>query len=221
MNRPDQKRKAAIVQDRRIPSMLLNTLLTQIDETMGRRGLIKLLRQAGLPEYVDDFPPLLDTPSIPVHEYSRLVAHIYYLFGAQDARSIFLRSGRQNAVELRRKWPAQFTVVGTALRLVANTRRMQLVLDKLAEQTQEIYGATCQVSEEEGAFFFTIAGCPFCSAFARQGQKLSRLPTRPVCHILASTIEEMMEWATGQKHLVEELECSALGAPACQFRIGK
>jgi predicted hydrocarbon binding protein len=213
--------KAAPVEEKRIPSLLLSTLLTQIDEAMGRRGLIKLLRQAGLSEYVSQFPPLLDTPSIPVHEYSRLVAHTYYLFGAQDARSIFLRSGRQNAPELRRQWPTQFTVVGTALRLLPNARRMQSVLDKLGEQTQEIYGAICQVTEEEGALFFTITNCPYCSAFARQGQKLSRPPTKPVCHIPVSTLEEMMEWTTGQKHIVEEIECSALGAPACRFRIGK
>jgi predicted hydrocarbon binding protein len=42
-----------------------------------------------------------------------------------------------------------------------------------------------------------------------------------VCHIPASIIEEMIEWATGQKHLVEETACVATGDAACRFRIAR
>ena len=52
------------MEEKRIPSLLLNILLTQVDEMMGRRSLIMLLRQAGLAEYVDNVPPMDDTPSI-------------------------------------------------------------------------------------------------------------------------------------------------------------
>ena len=38
------------MEEKRIPSLLLSILLTQVDQMMGRRSLIMLLRQAGLSE---------------------------------------------------------------------------------------------------------------------------------------------------------------------------
>jgi predicted hydrocarbon binding protein len=34
-------------------------------------------------------------------------------------------------------------------------------------------------------------------------------------------LDEAVEWATGQRHLVEEVSCMAQSAAACRFRIGK
>jgi hypothetical protein len=31
----------------------------------------------------------------------------------------------------------------------------------------------------------------------------------------------MIEWAMGQKHVIEEVDCIAMGSPAWRFRIGK
>jgi predicted hydrocarbon binding protein len=31
----------------------------------------------------------------------------------------------------------------------------------------------------------------------------------------------MIEWAMGQKHVIEEVDCIAMGTLACLFRIGK
>ena len=79
------------MEENRIPSLLLNILFAQVDEMMGRRSLIMLLRQAGLAEYVDNVPPMDDSPSITVEQYSGLLANIYEIFGARGARPIFLR----------------------------------------------------------------------------------------------------------------------------------
>jgi predicted hydrocarbon binding protein len=42
-----------------------------------------------------------------------------------------------------------------------------------------------------------------------------------VCHIPVAILDEMMAWTTGQKHLVEEMACIAMGDPACCFRVAK
>jgi predicted hydrocarbon binding protein len=209
------------MEEKRIPSMLVNILFTQVDEMMGRRSLIMLLRQAGLAEYVDNMPPMDDTPSITVEEYSSLIANIYDIFGARGARPIFLRGGRLGASELRRQRPAQFAVAGTALKLVRESTRMQKVLEKLAEQGQEMYGATYHLHEEDDAFFLEIGDCVYCAEITSRSRAQNKPVTRPVCHIPIGIIDEMMEWATGQKHLVEEVACIAQGAPTCRFRIGK
>lgn len=209
------------MEERQIPSLLLNILLAQIEDMMGRRSLIMLLRQAGLAEYVDDVPPLDNTPSITVQQYSNLLASIYDIFGARGAQPIFLRGGRLGAIEIRKQRPAQFAMAGTALKLLPARRRMQLVLERLAEQGEDLYGTPHYLEEEENAFVIEMPGCPYCSEITRRRAAQGNPVTRPVCAIPVAAVAEMMEWAMGQKHLVEEVACIALGDPACRFRVSK
>jgi predicted hydrocarbon binding protein len=209
------------LEEKRIPSLLLNILLTQIEDMMGRRSLIMLLRQADLADYVHEVPPLDDSPSITVEQYSSLLASIYDIFGARGARPIFLRGGRLGATEIRKQRPAQFAVAGTALRLLPARRRMQIVLERLAEQGEELYGTPHHLDEEENAFVIEMPDCPYCAEITRRRAAQGNPVTRPVCHIPAAAVAEMMEWAMGQVHLVEEVACIALGDPACCFRISK
>lgn len=209
------------MEENRIPALLLNILFTQVEEMMGRRSLIMLLRRTGLSDYISSEPPMDDSPSITVEEYSCLLANIYEIFGARGSRPIFLRGGRIGAAEIRRQRPAQFAVAGTALRLLPANRRMQLVLDRLAEQGEDLYGTPHHLHQEENAFIMEMPDCPYCAEITRRRVAQSKPVTRPVCHIPASVMAEMMEWAMGQKHLVEEVNCIALGDPACRFRISK
>jgi predicted hydrocarbon binding protein len=209
------------MEERRIPSLLLNILFTQVDEMMGRRSLIMLLRQAGLTKYVDQLPPMDDTPSITVEQYSRLLANIYEIFGAQGSRPIFLRGGRLGAAELRRQRPAQFVVSSIALKLLPVNRRMQIVLERLIEQGTEMYGATYRLQEQDEAFVLDLTDCPYCAEITRRRGAQNVPITKPVCHIPVAILTEMMEWATGRKHLVEESACIAMGDPTCRFRVSK
>ena len=204
-----------------MPSLWLNLMFSQVNDTMGRRSLIMLLRRTGLPQYIDNLPPLDDSPSITVQEYSTLLADVYEIFGASAALDLFWHGGRLGSAELRHRRPTQFAVRGTALRLLSGSRRMRIILEQLAEQGREGYGATYDLREEPDAFFFDIAGCPYCAEIARRSQEQGKPVTKPVCLIPAAIIDEMVEWVTGQKHLVEETACIAQGAEACRFRINK
>jgi hypothetical protein len=209
------------VDENRIPSLLLNILLTLTEEIMGRRSLIMLLRRAGLSDYLDAMPPLDDSPSISVAQYSNVLADIYDIFGARSARSIFLRGGRLGATEIRRQRPAQFAVAGTALKLLPSARRMSIVLDRLCIQGEDLYGTPHDLHEDAHAFFIDMPDCPYCAEIAHRRVADRALVTRPVCHIPVAAVAETMEWAMGQKHLVEEEACIALGDPVCRLRIGK
>jgi hypothetical protein len=209
------------MEEKRIPSLLLNILLAQVEEMMGRRSLIMLLRQAGLVEYAQDAPPKDDLPSITIDQYSSLLANIYEIFGATGSVPIFMRGGRLGAVEIRKQRPAQFAVTGTALRLLPSTRRMQAVLDRLIQQGEELYGTPHLLHEEAHAFLIEMPDCPYCAEITRRSNAANRPVAKPVCHIPVAAVSEMVEWAMGRKHLVEEVDCIALGAPACRFRISK
>lgn len=209
------------MEENRIPSLLLNILFTQVDDMMGRRSLIMLLRQAGLAEYIDHEPPMDDTPSITVAQYAVLLANIYEIFGARGARPIFLRGGRLGAAEIRRQRPTQFAVAGTALKLLPAARRMQIVLDRLGDQGEDLYGTPHHLREEENAYIIEMPDCPYCAEITRRRLADGKPITRPVCHIPVAAVAEMVEWAMGQKHLVEEVACIAVGDPVCRFRVSK
>jgi hypothetical protein len=209
------------MEEKRIPSLLLNILLTQVDEMMGRRSLLMLLRQDGLAGYIDSLPTRDGSPSITVSQYSRLLADIYATFGARDARSIFLRGGSLGAAEIRRQHVAQFALAGTALKLLPPGTRMRLVLQKLAEQGEDLYGTPHYLDEEDAAFVVEMPACPFCGEISTRTLVTSEQVGGPVCHLPLAVIDETVEWVTGQRHLVEEVACIAMGDPACRFRIAR
>jgi hypothetical protein len=204
-----------------VPGALVNVLFGQVEEMMGRRSLRLLLRQAGLVDYVGSMYPLDDRPCLTANEYSTLLANIYDIFGAQAARPILLRGGWLTAAELRRHRSARSAMVDTALRFLPGPKRMEVVLERLAEQSTVMYGAEYRLREEEDAFYLEISDCPHCAEIAKRNREQNRPLAKPVCHIPTATIDEMMEWATGERHLVEEEACIAQGAPACRLRIGK
>ena len=209
------------MEEKRIPSLLLRILLVQVEDMMGRRSLIMLLRQTGLAQYIDEVPPRSESPSITIAQYSSLLANIYQTFGAKGGESIFSEGGRMGAVEMRRKHPAQFAVAGVAMRLLPAARRLQLVVERLAEQGEELYDCPHHLHEDEYAFFIEMPDCPYCAEITRRSVAENRPVAKPVCHIPVAAVSETIEWAMGQKHLVEEVNCIALGAPACRFRISK
>lgn len=209
------------MEEKQIPSLLLNIVLTEVEEMMGRRSLIRLLRRAGLTGYIDNLPPRDESPSITVSQYSRLLASIYDTFGAQGARSVFLKGGHLGAAEMRRQHPAQFALAGTALRLLPADTRMRIVLEKLTEQSEDLYGTPHNLDEKEDAFLVEMPGCPYCAEISRHIITTNQPAGKPVCHMPLAVIDEMVEWVTGQKHLVEEVACIALGDPACCFRVAR
>jgi predicted hydrocarbon binding protein len=206
-------------EEKRIPSLLMNILITQVDEMMGHRSLLTLLRQAELTQYADHIPPLDETPCITVVEYSRFLALVYDIFGAHGAQPIFQRCGRLGAAEIRRQRPTKFALAGTALKLLPAANRMQFILSRLVEQGQEMYGTSHILHDDGDAFVIEMPGCPYCSEVARRNVTQKKMITKPVCHIPLAAIEEMVEWVTGWRHLVEEIECVATGADACRFRV--
>ncbi|MDY7041745.1 MAG: 4-vinyl reductase [Chloroflexota bacterium] len=207
--------------ENRIPALILNILFSQVDEMMGHQSLVMLLRQAGLEQYSNAAPPLDESPSITVEEYSRLLAYIYEIFGPRGSKPLFRRGGRMAAAELRKHHPTRFAVAGTALKLLPGQKRMQIVLDQLCKEGEDIYGTPHRLEEKDDAFELIMEACPYCAGIIKQ-TAITRQPIiRPVCHIPTALIGEMVEWATGAPHLVGETECMALGALVCRFRVDK
>jgi len=209
------------MEERRIPSLLLHVVFQQVQDLMGDKSLAMLLRQSGLADYIAHPPPADESPSISIQAYSKLLASIYDLFGPRGSRPIFLQGGRRGGQEIRRLHPARYAVAGTALKLLPENKRIELILQKVEEEGVELYGNPHSLREEEDAFYMEISDCPYCAEIARRAREGGLAVNRPVCLIPAAVMQEMVEWGSGNLHPVQEVSCISLGDPACVFRIAK
>ena len=209
------------MEERRIPNLLLHVVFQQVSDLMGANSLAMLLRQCGLSEYVDNPPPADESPSVTIQAYSSLLAGVYELFGPRGSRPIFLQGGRQGGQEIRRLHPTRYALAGTALKLLPENKRIELILQKVEEEGVELYGNPHHLREEEDAFYMEISDCPYCAEIASRAREGRLTVSRPCCLIPVAVYQEMIEWGTGNRHPVKETACIALGDPACVFQIAK
>ncbi len=208
-------------EEKRIPSLLMNILITQVDEMMGRRSLLTLLRQAELTGYADHIPPWTRRPASPSRNTPTFWPSSTTSLAPAAPSPLCCAVAGWARAEIRRQRPTQFALAGTALKLLPAGKRMQFILTRLAEQGKDLYGTPHLLRDEGDAFVIEMPGCPYCSEIARRSIAQNKPVSKPACHIPLAVIDEMVEWITGWKHLVEETECVAVGAPACRFRVTK
>jgi len=201
-----------VMEEKLVPFLVFGALLDEVHRLLGRRGLIVLLRRAGLDAYIDAPAPSAHVRPVPVAHWAQLVAEVHEAFDPQAAHALLWRAGESAARALRRPAPAR--VAGSALRLLPADRRLRVALDRVAAQGEEVFGTAHDVQEHASALFVSLKVCPHCAAITRQ------MP-RPACHTASAWIADSVEWATGEKHLVEEVACIAAGGAECRFRIAR
>jgi len=210
------------MEEKRIPARVLRILVDQVKELMGERALRLLFAQAGLPRYDEThLPPMDDSPTVTLSEYSRVLYTIRKVFGEKGARALMLKGGRAAFEELRRENPTRYAVVGAALKVLPEVKRIHLALRRLLEEAQSFYGNRYELIEQQDAFIVDIHECPYCAVEQRQVAAGKALVERPICHIPVGAYSSLVQWVSGKTHRVEEITCMAMGAPTCRIRIEK
>jgi predicted hydrocarbon binding protein len=198
-------------------NFLMRTWLKTIQSIAGENGLKSILNYAHLEEYIDNFPPDNDLLEIPVKDAQALFHSLYELFGRKCTRSFQLRLGQEFArigINMRSKMAKALQI---ATYLLPETKKMHLILEKVAQQGVERYtSSSCQpfieVREEDDWFLLIHR-----ERFESNGIS----STAPVCNVYAGMLQYFMQWISGHPHHVEEIECRAMGHPADVFRILK
>jgi predicted hydrocarbon binding protein len=206
-----------MLEQRKIENFVMEIYLNTLESIVGSNGLKSILNYAHLEKYIDSIPPNDKRKEIPLRDLQAIFSSLYELFGQRGVRGLQLRVGRENArigIEGRSSIAKPLMV---ATRLIPETRRMRLLLEKVVEQSNQVY--TSQLGEvpvelQETEDYFLII---HKDRFESEGITSDV----PVCNVFVGNLQHTLEWITGYPHKVEEIECRALGHPADVFRIEK
>lgn len=193
----------------------MKAFLETIQNIVGPNGLKSILNYAHLKKYIDNFPPDNEELEIPLKDLQGLYYSLIELFGSKGARSLQLRVGRGNVQRGFDRRPKTMKAIQLAARLLPETKKIRLVLERLIEYDKKAYAQAEDLIElqEEGDYFLIIHR----DRFESEGV----ISQTPVCGDFVGTIEALVEWITGHPHKVEEIECRAMGHPADVFKIAK
>lgn len=153
---------------------------------------------------------------VPLEDLQGLYHSLIELFGSKGARSLQLRIGRGNVQRGFESRPKTMKAIQLAARVVPETRKIRLVLEKLIEYDKKLLPGSDQdliELQEEEDYFLVIHK----DRFESEGITSQT----PVCGDFVGTIEALVEWITGHPHRVEEAECRAMGHPADVFKVSQ
>ncbi|KYK34242.1 MAG: hypothetical protein AYK19_12485 [Theionarchaea archaeon DG-70-1] len=106
----------------------------------------------------------------------------------------------------KRWWIMGEIPIRRSIRLIPEAKRLPIVLKSYVEECVPQF----ELQEEDGYFLLISRDCPLSQGIT------SKTPT---CGEIASALEYCVEWITGQKHEVKEIECKATGHPADVFMV--
>jgi predicted hydrocarbon binding protein len=206
------------VADMGLPNNYMRWALSAIEEVAGKNGLVVILREAGLEEFKDNFPPDNDDfDGLTVGQYADLNAAVLNFFG-RAAKSMSMRVGRVSARQALEKQAELFNVVAlTALKVMPLNMQMKLGQGRMYDGFRKIWAAHGQqfegrLEEDGDAWVHIRETCTNCAGKATE---------EPICWLSTGTLHESLQWLTGKEFEIVQTECRAMGAPACVWRVSK
>jgi predicted hydrocarbon binding protein len=193
--------------------------LLAAEEVVGKQGLRVLLRGHGLERFIDNYPPelLKISGTITLGDYAELCAGLLTFFG-RAGKSMVIRVGRLTSRYAIEKQSGVYNVAAkTAAKLMPSGMQVRLVLDSMVNGYNKLYAENGQelhfsLEDRGDKWAFVSVECPLCAGKAAD---------LPMCWGRIGTLKESLTWLTGKDFDVEEVECRALGAPACVWEVSK
>lgn len=202
---------------RKTDNFTMRITLETLQNILGKNGLKSILNHAALPNYINCFPPDNDELLIPVDHLHKLYHALIELFGNNGSRALELRIGKEICRVGIEKRSGMVKALRHSVRLLPETKRLKIILTKYIEEAEkrmpgQLNGPRFTLKEDDD-FFFIIDKDYHVSNGIRSDQ--------PVCNDIVGILQYLLEWTTGHKYAVEEIECRATGYPADVFKIPK
>ena len=193
--------------------------LLAAEEVVGQKGLSIVLREAGLERLIDNYPPneLKLSGLLSYGDYADLSAGLLNFYG-RAGKSMVLRIGRISAKHGIEQQGALFGLGAViAAKVLPLPAQIKIGLDTIQNGFRKLAGSVGQelqlsIEDRGDKWAYTAHDCAMCGGKQADDR---------ICWLFNGTLQESLHWQTGKDLQIEEVECRALGAPACVWEISK
>jgi len=194
-----------------IVNRLLRLSLVSTEQVIGTIGLNAVLRKANLERFVLNLPPQDFDPSISIHDFTHLNQAIEEFFG-RASDSILTHIGESIFDQLLRDDLMIQSLAQMQAPILPQPQQRTFVLHEFADLASRLNPEWHVTLEEQAErYVWMMPACPVC---------LKRTSLTPICYVYTGLLRGAVRYA-GYPPRVEETQCIAMGAPACQFELLK
>jgi predicted hydrocarbon binding protein len=184
-----------------------------MEEILGHNGVNAVLNLAGLPDYIDHYPPHNQDLKIPFVHLSAIQTALESIYGPRAGRGLALRAGRACFKYGLREFGPELGLTDLAFRLLPLSARLQTGSQAFAALFNDFTDQKVRLEHDEKNIYWIIERCPLC--WERQAEG-------PVCMLAVGLLEEALYWVSaGKQFQVVEKSCLACGDSACTIVIDK
>jgi len=187
-------------------------ILVAVEDVVGKHGTESLLRQAGLPQYINNFPP-----SDHAHGGHRLCymsqinRALFDVYGRRGARAILMRTGKSRAADGIAENGMVANATKIAAKILPRRMKVKLTLDTAAKEYSEQLGTHVKIEDDGEYFYWSDPACGNCIDWQN---------VQPVCFTTVGFIHGLVGWILEDDDFkVEEIACRAKGDAACKYRV--
>jgi predicted hydrocarbon binding protein len=193
--------------------------LLAAEGVVGKPGLSVVLRDAGLERLIADYPPdeLKLSGDITFDDYAALNAGLFNFFG-RAGKSMVMRIGRLSTKQSTEQYGALFGLAALAAsKVLPIPTQLRMGMETMQKGFRKLYQPAGQevhlrVEDRGDKLAYIARECPICAG---------RQSDEPMCWLWVGVLQEGCRWLTGREFEVQEVECRAMGAPACVWEVSK
>jgi predicted hydrocarbon binding protein len=195
------------------PNRIGRIYLEAMAEVMGRNGLNALLNLTGLKQYVHELPSSGLEKEFEFADFSNLNQGLDDIYGPRGGRGLALRGGRATFARGLKDFGALAGVGDLAFKVLPLSTKLKIGLPAMARVFTQFSDQISRVVGFDDHYLYYIDRCPVC---------WGRTSDRPICYVAVGLLQEGLRWVSGGLEFrVEEIECVAMGADSCIFKIDK
>ncbi len=195
------------------PNKMGRILLVAMEEVMGRNGLNALLNLTDMRQFMQELPPDNLGRDFDFAHISNLNKALEDIYGPRGGRGLALRGGRAIFSRGLKQFGALAGVGDLAFKVLRLPMKLKIGVPAVARIFTQFSDQKSRVEDHGDYFLYYIDQCSMC---------WGRETDRKICYIAVGILQESLRWVSGGLEFrVEEIECHAMGAENCVFKIDK
>ncbi len=186
--------------------------LLGIEDVVGKNAMALMLREAGLSQYVNHYPPSnMDRGGHKLVYLAQINRALLDVYGLRGLRAILQRVGRTEAQHALSENAAVANATKLAIKLLGRHRQIKLTLETFARTYSHQTDSPVHVHDQGDCFYVDNLNCGQCMGWENDS---------PVCFMWLGMIYGLVSWAIDSGDFkVEEVECCARGDKVCRYRV--